>query len=61
VRAVARRPVPHAVGEPRYWLTLWFADGTSLGRPYYTETREIMGGLVVPAEFGQILDRYLEK
>jgi hypothetical protein len=49
------------VGEPRYWLTLWFADGTSLGRPYYTETREIMGGLVVPAEFGQILDRYLEK
>jgi len=54
-----RRPVAHAVGETRYWLTLWLRDGTSFGRPYYADTGELMGGLAVPPEFRAILDRYL--
>ena len=47
VRAQTRRPLPHAPGETRYWLTFWFADGTTLGRPYYPESSELMGGVVV--------------
>jgi len=54
-----RRPVAHAVGETRYWLTLWLQDGTSVGRPYYADTGELMGGLAVPPEFRAILERYL--
>jgi hypothetical protein len=54
-----RPPRAHAFGEPRYWLTLWLADGTTLGRPYFTETAELMDGLALPPEFGRILDRYL--
>jgi hypothetical protein len=54
-----RRPRPHPVGEPRYWLTFWLADGTTLGRPYFVETSELMGGVVLPAEFRRILERYL--
>ena len=54
-----RPPRAYAFGEPRYWLTIWLADGTTLGRPYFTESSELMDGLVVPAEFGSILDRYL--
>jgi len=54
-----RRPTPHAAGEPEYWLTIWLADGTTLGRPYYADTGELMGGLAVPAEFRVLLDRYL--
>ena len=59
VRAEMRPPRAHAFGEPRYWLTFWLADGTTLGRPYFTETNEVMGGLIVGAEFRKILDRYL--
>ena len=55
-----RPPRAHAFEEPRYWLTFWLADGTTLGRPYYTETGELMDGLVVPAEFGKLLERYLD-
>ena len=54
-----RPPRPHAFGEPRYWLTLWLADGTTLGRPYFTESGELMDGVVLPPEFRRILDRYL--
>jgi hypothetical protein len=59
VRGAAQRPQAHAFGEPRYWLTFWLADGTTLGRPYFVETRELMGGVILPEEFGRILERYL--
>jgi hypothetical protein len=59
-RGEVRPPRPQAFGAPRYWLTLWLADGTTLGRPYFPETGEVLGGLVVPAEFRGILDRYLD-
>lgn len=59
VRGPLRPPRAHAFGEPRYWLTFWLADGTTLGRPYFTESSELMDGLVVPAEFGVVLERYL--
>ena len=51
----------HAFGEPRYWLTFWLADGTTLGRPYFVETRELMGGVALPEEFTRILERYLSE
>jgi hypothetical protein len=56
---VMRRPTPHAAGEPEYWLTIWLADGTTLGRPYYADTGELMGGLAVPPGFRALLDRHL--
>lgn len=59
LRAPMRPPRAHAFGEPRYWLTIWFADGTTLGRPYFTESSELMDGVVVPEEFGRILERSL--
>ncbi|SRR6266536_3417983 len=59
LRGEMRPPRAHAFGEPRYWLTFWLADGTTLGRPYFTETGEVMDGLVVPAELRIILERYL--
>lgn len=59
VGGTVRRPQAHAFGEPRYWLTFWLADGTTLGRPYFVETSELMGGVVLPGEFGKILERYL--
>ena len=59
LRGTVRRPTPHASGEPEYWLTIWLADGTTLGRPYFGDTGELMGGLAVPPEFRAILDRYL--
>lgn len=59
LRGATRPPRAYAFGEPRYWLTIWLTDGTTLGRPYFTESSELMDGLVVPAEFGRILDRYL--
>ncbi len=61
VHAPMRRPVAHPVGEARYWLTLWLQDGTSLGRPYFVETSELLGGVVMPAGFRAILDRYLSE
>ena len=59
VRSPVQRPQPHAFGEPRYWLTFWLTDGTTLERAYFVETRELMGGIVLPAEFTPTLERYL--
>lgn len=59
VRGEARRPAPHAAGEARYWLVFWLADGTTLGRSYFPESGELMGGVVVGDEFRAVLDRYL--
>jgi hypothetical protein len=61
VRGPARRPLPHAVGETRYWLTFWLADGTTLGRAYFPEAGELMGGVIVAGEFRALLDRYLAR
>jgi hypothetical protein len=61
VRGSVRLPQPHAFGESRYWLTFWLSDGTTLGRPYFVETRELMGGVALPAEFTRILERYLSE
>jgi hypothetical protein len=58
-RGTARRPQPHEVGEPRYWLTFWLSDGTTLSRVYFRETRELMGGVVVTGDFTRIIERYL--
>ena len=60
VRGTVRRPRPHPMSEPRYWLTFWLTDGTTLGRPYFVETSELMGGVVLPDEFRRILERYLD-
>ena len=46
-------------GQPRYWLTFWMADGTTLGRAYFPETGELTGGLTLPAEFREALERHL--
>ena len=54
-----RAPQVHAAGEPRYLVTLWLADGTTLGRVYFRETSELMGGVAVPPDFARILERYL--
>ncbi|PYN35031.1 MAG: hypothetical protein DME01_13225 [Candidatus Rokuibacteriota bacterium] len=54
-----RKPQVHAVGEPRYLVTLWLFDGTTLGRVYFRETSELMGGVAVPAAFARILERYV--
>lgn len=58
VTAPMRKARAPAVGEPRYWLTFWLTDGTTLGRPYFVEAGEVMGGLVVPEEFRRIVERY---
>ncbi len=59
LRATVRRPSPHATGEPRYWLTFWLADSTTLGRPYFPESGELLGGVVLPAEFRVLVERQL--
>jgi hypothetical protein len=59
LRGTMRRPSAHASGERQYWLTIWLADGTTLGRAYFADTGELMGGLAVPSEFRAILDRHL--
>jgi hypothetical protein len=59
VRSPVQRPQAHAFGEPRYWLTFWLTDGTTLERAYFVETRELMGGVVLPAGFAPILERSL--
>ena len=57
--AEVRAPRPQAFGAPRYWLTFWLTDGTTLGRPYFPDTGEILGGIVVPPAFRDLLGRYL--
>ena len=59
VHGTMRRPGARAAGEPRYWVTFWLTDGTTLGRPYFPGTAELMGGVVVAPEFRAILERYL--
>jgi hypothetical protein len=59
LRATVRRPSPHASGEQRYWLTFWLADGTTLGRPYFPESGELLGGVVPAAEFRALVERHL--
>jgi hypothetical protein len=59
VHGPVHRPQVHPFGELRYWLTFWLADGTTLSRPYYVETNELMGGVIPPDEFRRILERYL--
>jgi hypothetical protein len=59
VRAPVRAPRAYTFGEPRYWLTLWLADGTTLVRPYLPESSEVMDGVALPPGFGSILERYL--
>jgi hypothetical protein len=59
VRARVQRPQAHAFGELRYWLTFWLTDGTTLTRPFFVETSELMGGVVVPGEFRAVLQRHL--
>ena len=54
-----RPPSPRTYGEPRYWITFWMNDGTTIGRPFVPETNEVLGGLVVRPEFRRTLERYL--
>jgi hypothetical protein len=61
LRAGTQRPLGHTARETRYWLTFWFLDGTTLGRPYYPESGEMMGGVVFGAEFTQLLERHLKE
>jgi hypothetical protein len=60
---IERAPVgptrPRSFGAPRYWLTFWLADGTTLGRAYFPETGELTGGVALPPEFRATLDRHL--
>jgi hypothetical protein len=56
---IVRAPQVHVVAEPRYLVTLWLADDTTLGRVYFRDTGELMGGVAVPADFARILERYL--
>jgi hypothetical protein len=58
-RGTARRPQAHEAGEPRYWLTFWLSDGTTLSRVFFRETHELMGGVVVSGDFTRIIERYL--
>jgi len=56
---IVRAPQVHVVAEPRYLVTLWLADDTTLGRVYFRDTGVLMGGVAVPADFARILERYL--
>ena len=47
------------MGEPRYWLTFWLTDGTTLGRPYFPDSGELLGGVVLPAEFRALVEGHL--
>ena len=58
-RSPVERPQAHAFGEPRYWLTFWLIDGTTLERAFFVDTRELMGGVVLPEEFRTRLERQL--
>ena len=58
VRSPVERPQAHAFGEPRYWLTFWLIDGTTLERAFFVDTRELMGGVILPVEFRTRLERH---
>jgi hypothetical protein len=57
--AALRAPSPHPHADRRYWITLWLADGTTLGRPYFADSGELLGGVALPPEFRRIVERYL--
>ena len=59
VGGTTRAPRAHAVADPRYWITFWLTDGTTLGRPYFPEAGELLGGVVLPAGFRTLVERYL--
>jgi hypothetical protein len=59
LRGAVRPPRARAYGEPRYWLTIWLTDGTTLRRPYFPDSGDVMDGLVVPDDFARILERSL--
>jgi hypothetical protein len=59
LQGAVRKPTPPVSGAPQYWVTIWLAEGTTLGRPYFPDSCELMGGLAVPPAFRAILDRYL--
>jgi hypothetical protein len=59
VGAAVRAPRAHAAADTRYWLTFWLTDGTTLGRPYFPETDDIMGGVVLPPAFRTLVERAL--
>ncbi|HSE04686.1 MAG TPA: hypothetical protein VLK35_11090 [Methylomirabilota bacterium] len=59
LRGSVGRPTPPSADAPQYWLTLWMADGTTLGRPYFADSGEMMGGVRLPSEFRAALDRHL--
>ena len=57
--AGVRAPGARAPADRRYWITLWLADGTTLGRPYSGDSGELLGGVALPPEFRRIVERYL--
>ena len=64
VRRLGRRALALAVGlltlaAQADAQTFWLTDGTTLRRPYFVETSELMDGVILPVEFRRILDRYL--
>jgi hypothetical protein len=59
VAGTTRAPRAQAAAAPRYWITFWLADGTTLGRPYFPDTGELLGGVVLPAAFRTLVERYL--
>jgi hypothetical protein len=61
LRAPVKRATPAAGDARQYWLTLWLADGTTLGRPYVADTGELMGGVALPPQFEVTLERYLDR
>ncbi|HKW95189.1 MAG TPA: hypothetical protein VJX92_25115 [Methylomirabilota bacterium] len=61
VEGPMHRPSPHPAAEPYYWLTIWLTDETTLGRPYFVDSSELMGGVVLPPEFRAILERNLAR
>lgn len=57
VAAPVRPPRPRESRVPRYWLTFWLDDGTTLGRAYFPDSGELTGGVALPPEFRAIVDR----
>ena len=58
-RASFGPPRQKSVGHARYWLTFWLTDGTTLARAYFPETGELTGGLALPPEFRETIERHL--